>query len=140
MLKIKSYDLPNGFHLVTEVDPDTKLLKRVTRDKVIHSTVDDEYVCFVESTSEPGVYSYGAKQLQDGFFHSAGYVWSSRCSVMNKLFDIRITEVVINGCSYGMDVDVLCELMNKQYPKYTFYVDSTTDKSGEVRYFIKQKM
>ena len=40
-----------------------------------------------------GIFKYGCKLLKDDIFgHRAGYVWSSRVGVLNKMFDVALME------------------------------------------------
>lgn len=48
---------------------------------------------FVRKTNIEGIFQYGSEQLCDDFIgHKKGYIWASRASVMNKAFDIALTE------------------------------------------------
>ncbi len=106
---------------------------------IIHSTSDAKFEYFITSTSEDGLYHYGARQLVASYDNPAGYVWSSRCSVMNKLFGTRLVEVFVNGGCYGMDVDLLKELVDRDLED-NFEVVQNTDDRGEISYrFIKHE-
>ena len=57
------------------------------------SLVKDDSRLFVRKTSIEGLYQYGSEQLcEDYMGHKKGYIWSSRASVMNKVFDLALTE------------------------------------------------
>ena len=90
--------------------------EKVTVSDVCLSTIieEEQEEAFVKKTSIEGVYSYGLKQLKDGIEHKAGYVWASRCGVMNMLFGTKLLEVSINGRCYGMDIDVFKALLEEQ--------------------------
>lgn len=138
MLKVKCpvyYTAYPTFCLETEVIDHRH--QAINRGRVIHSTVDKDYECFVEDTSEPGVFHIGAKQLKDDWDHKAGYVWSSRCSVMNQLFGTRLVEVNINSCAYAMDVDMLVELIERDLEE-KFELQEVCDHGGEVSYRFKK--
>lgn len=48
---------------------------------------------FVKKTTIEGLYQYGSEQLRDEYMgHGKGYIWASRASVMNKVFDVALTE------------------------------------------------
>ena len=48
---------------------------------------------FIKNSNIEGIYYYGSEQLQDGFLgHEKGYIWSSRASVMNKVFGTALCE------------------------------------------------
>lgn len=48
---------------------------------------------FVRKTSIEGLYQYGSEQLREDYMgHKKGYIWASRASVMNKVFDLALTE------------------------------------------------
>ena len=51
---------------------------------------------FVKRTNIEGIFTYGCEQLRDVYLgHYKGYIWASRASVMNKMFDIALFE-----CNY----------------------------------------
>lgn len=57
------------------------------------SLVKGDSRLFVRKTSIEGLYQYGSEQLcEDYMGHNKGYIWSSRASVMNKVFDLALTE------------------------------------------------
>ena len=48
---------------------------------------------FVKKTTIEGLYQYCSEQLCDEYMgHGRGYIWASRASVMNKVFDVALTE------------------------------------------------
>ena len=130
MLKVKSKHY-SDFYLETEVVD--HYYKKIESGEVIHSDVDGKFECFVNSTSEEGVFEYGAKQLTDSWDHKAGYIWSSRCSVMNQIFGTRLVEVSINSRAYAIDVDLLKTLAERDLGQ-RFEVVKYTDKDGEITY------
>lgn len=68
---------------------DTKL---ETLDKVMFKIYEDSEL-FVRKTNIDGIFKYGSIQLSDYCMgHKKGYIWSSRVSVMNKAFDIKLAE------------------------------------------------
>lgn len=57
------------------------------------SLVKGDSRLFVRKTSIEGLYQYGSEQLcEDYMGHKKGYIWASRASVMNKVFDLALTE------------------------------------------------
>lgn len=57
-----------------------------------HATSEGTY--FIRRTNIEGIFTYGFEQNKPDFMgHSAGYVWSSRCGVMNKVFDTALIEI-----------------------------------------------
>lgn len=57
------------------------------------SRVEGDSRLFVRRTSIEGLYQYGSEQLCDEYMgHGKGYIWASRASVMNKAFDLALTE------------------------------------------------
>lgn len=78
-----------------------------------HSKVVDngKYELFYTDTSVAGVVNYGCKQLTDGTYHSAGYVWASSPSCINKEWGSKYIEAVINSACYGIDVDVASAIL-----------------------------
>lgn len=72
---------------------------------------------FVKKTNIDGLFWFGAENLgADIWGHPAGYVWSSRASVMNKLFDTKFIQIIYidNNGRYSdcaMDLNVLEPLL-----------------------------
>lgn len=70
---------------------------------------------FCENTNIPGIYSFGAKQLTDGIYHGAGYVWSSRAGCINGEFSMQLyNDCVVNGAGYWyVDINILKPLVEE---------------------------
>ena len=84
MLKIDSIR-DNNIYLIGDekLDPKEECLSLVKGDSRL----------FVRKTSIEGLYQYGSEQLCEYWMgHEKGYVWSSRASVMNKVFDLALAE------------------------------------------------
>lgn len=84
MLKIDAIR-GNNIYLVgdAKLDPKEECLSLVKGDSRL----------FVRKTSIEGLYQYGSEQLSEDYMgHKKGYIWASRASVMNKVFDLALTE------------------------------------------------
>ena len=84
MLKIDSIS-GNDIYLIGDekLEPKEECLSLVKGDSRL----------FVRKTSIEGLYKYGSEQLcEDCMGNKKGYIWSSRASVMNKVFDLALTE------------------------------------------------
>ena len=93
MLKFK------GIHQYSQViilESDEEI--KSTNNKVLTKLVDDGLL-YVRETTHPEIFSYGLVQLEDGIYHKAGYVWSSRVGVLNIMFDEEFVEVNIGHCA-----------------------------------------
>lgn len=97
MLKIRS--ISNG-NVYLEGDVN------VMNNEVIHSKEDNEGTLFVKNTNIEGIFNYGYKtKFADPVWDKpAGYVWSSRASVMNKTFGLKLLDVTYNYCSVAIDL------------------------------------
>lgn len=119
MLKIDRIDKING-------EPAYWLScdEEIKSDVKIHSALveGDKEELFCKSTNVEGIYKYGAKQLTNGVFHDAGYIWSSRTGCINGQFGTMLTEVVVNGASVAIDINVLKDLTEKFTGK-TFIIE-----------------
>ena len=72
------------------------------------------------SKSHPFVYRFGAIQKYDEYDTKAGYVWSSRPSLINSLFGVRLTEVRVESsptleCVMSIDADYVASLIPKEF-------------------------
>lgn len=57
------------------------------------SLIKEDSRLFAKKTTIEGLYQYGSEQLcEDYMGHKKGYIWASRASVMNKVFDLALTE------------------------------------------------
>lgn len=57
------------------------------------SIVKGDNRLFVRKTSIEGLYQYGSELLcEDCWGNKKGYIWASRASVMNKVFNLTLTE------------------------------------------------
>jgi hypothetical protein len=63
-------------------------------DVVLSKDVETETL-FVRKTNIEGIFTYGARNnVEDRVWGKpAGYIWSSRASVMNKAFDVALIDV-----------------------------------------------
>lgn len=86
MLKINSINRDN---IYIEGDVELKL------DEVVLSKDIATETLFVRKTNIEGMFDYGCRNnVEDKVWNKpAGYVWSSRASVMNKAFDIALIDV-----------------------------------------------
>lgn len=89
-----------------------------TGEVVLEKEVEDG-TYFVRKTNIDGIFTYGFKQNKEDYFgNPAGYVWSSRASVMNKQFNLALIEVVYKKensycpISCSMDVAYLEQLLS----------------------------
>lgn len=91
MFKLDSIE--NGTIFITS---DVKMEPRTIVQDFIVGDENPESRLFIKSTNLAGIYTYGAEQLRDSYFgHSAGYIWASRCGVMNKVFNTALHECAI---------------------------------------------
>lgn len=92
---------------------------------------------FYYGESSDGICSYGVSFNKPYMGNPAGYIWSSRGSVLNGLLNTRIIDNIVvkdvRGRTYytSMTVDKVEELLPREYK----VVKDCTDK--EVRYRIK---
>lgn len=67
--------------------------KLTTIGRVMEKTESDG-TYFIKNTNIEGIFDYGFQQNKEDYFgNPAGYVWSSRAGVMNKLFDVALVEI-----------------------------------------------
>lgn len=81
----------NGFmNGVICVEGDENL--RTTEVIMTQRDLESEY--FIRNTNIEGIYTYGVKSLKPDpvWDKPAGYIWASRASVMNKIFDTCLHE------------------------------------------------
>ena len=67
----------------------------LTYGDVVLSSIneDKDGEVFIRATNVEGIFKYGCKLLKDDIFgNRAGYVWSSRVGVLNKMFDVALME------------------------------------------------
>lgn len=112
---IKSFDQYNRRPYI--VGENIKLLDRILEFE------DKEGTCFVTNTNVEGIYSYGYQQKKADYFgNPAGYIWSSRASVMNKVFNTTLIDIYYcesyhsSGRCLAIDLHVLEPLLeNTEY-------------------------
>lgn len=80
---------------------------------------------FIKQSKEfPELYRFGDEQLEDSDEHKKGYVWSSRASQINQIFDLKdgrsLITAAINNCMYAMTVDDVSALLNSLGYKVVF--------------------
>lgn len=110
MLKLERIGSINGSpRYYISCDEKIESQEKIYSKVVEHGT--EELFCM--NTNIPGVYSFGCKQLTDGVYHGAGYVWSSRAGCVNGQFGLQLyDDCVINGAGYWhVDINVLKSLV-----------------------------
>lgn len=116
-LKNEGLKVTNIIHGTPWIEVYKELIEEVKPTDYCFTKSDDEEFLFIKETNIKGIYSFGMEQLKDSYDHKAGYIWSSRASVMNKEFGTALTEVVLkykDGSTDGrfsMDVYYLKPLM-----------------------------
>lgn len=68
--------------------------ENIESKNIIHVKYIDNGELFVKNTNIEDVFTYGFKTLApDHWGHPAGYIWTSRASVMNKIFNLSLVDV-----------------------------------------------
>lgn len=112
----------------------TELLRPIT---VIQDLVIGDNRHFIQSTNVEGIYTYGIEDLR------TGYVYSSRCGVMNKRFDTCLIEAGYKRkkdiCYRACAIDLVRfeEALNKQGYEVNFTPIENTEH--DVVYSVKKK-
>lgn len=109
MLKLESIGTLNGRPRYY-ISCDEKIIGgRKIHSAIVENGKEELFCC---ETSVAGIYTFGCKQLTDGVYHKAGYVWSSRPGCINGQFGTKLVEAVINGAGFWyIDVNVLKPLV-----------------------------
>ena len=93
MLRIKEISKSGTIYLIGDVD--------LRSEGEVLSAVDREGRFFVNKTNVEGIFTYGIQNTKpDCFGHDVGYTWSSRSSVMNKVFDVALIDVLYDTSGY----------------------------------------
>lgn len=62
-------------------------------ERVLEKHLGKDGIVFVAKTNIDSIYTYGCEQTRDNYFgHKPGYIWASRASVMNAVFDVVLYE------------------------------------------------
>ena len=134
MLKIKEIGKLNG-EPKYYINCDEKIeSKDKIHSKLVERDTEELFCC---DTNVSGVYSFGCKQLTNGVFHDAGYVWSSRPGCINGEFGMQLVEAVINGVGYWyIDINTLKPLVEeftgKNYMIEKYYYSYDKDETEPV--------
>ena len=118
MFEKKSYG--NGYDFWFERIDDA--YPRAMVFETIVGTADKPERLYLEASTKYPLYVYGLEQLYKDDEHGYGYIWSSRCGVVNKHFGTSLVEVVVGCTVYGMDVNDLLQYLPKGY-KFVKRVD-----------------
>ena len=79
-------------------------------------TEDRKYKLFYQPTNIEGVYYYGCIQLKDDYDHKAGYVWSSRASVINKAFNLDLIDCIVDYMGvFAISADTAAKKLSETY-------------------------
>ena len=85
---------------------------KVVAEKVFGPQGKEERL-FLRKIKGYPLYDYGLEQLYSDHEHDKGYVWSSRCGVINKYFGTSLVEVIVGCVRYAMDVNDLLKYLPK---------------------------
>lgn len=134
MLKVVRKDM---YHLYIVGD------EKLTRGEVIKEERFPDRTLILYKTNIEGIYKFCCRQEVDNWEQKAGYCWSSRAGVINKVFGTTLAEAyykIDTGYSYeGCAIDVQ---MHKDMIEGCGYVVNLTprvDTNGDVEYTVKQK-
>lgn len=105
---------------------------------------NNEGIAFIRPANLDGFATYGIEQTRGHECgHGAGYIWSSRATVMNKVFDVALVDVLYKTensnlySSCAIDVAHLVELLEGT----EYQVDTECRVDGEdVYYDVKQRI
>lgn len=107
-------------------------------EQVAEKTIDTPYGkerVFLKKSKALPLYDYGLEQLYSDDEHGYGYIWSSRCGVINKYFGTSLVEVVVGWAIYAMDVKDLIQYLPKGHK---FVKDAEDCLDGDVVYVLKE--
>ncbi len=117
--------------------------KLEVKDRIKESE-DEEGILFLQETNQPGIYRYGYQTKKDDpiWNHKAGYIWSSRASVMNANFNTRLAE-----CNYrqrgtqtytscAIDVDTLESILDTD----KYIIVRSEYKNCEINYRVEERI
>ena len=115
-----------------------KDLEESNEHRVCRITEDNEEYELNLIEHKMGVFTFYAKQLKDNKDHKAGYLWSSRCSVMNKFFGTELVEVgayLINSQTTPYEVGIKVSDLKDVLPE-EYCIVKRTDRDGEINYKV----
>lgn len=103
--KLVDYNQHWNIWLTGELDENYKLLESgVILDQ-------NDYHQIIAGEDKLGFWHYGIKQLEDDVEHAAGYIWSSRPSVMNMYLSNHIVDAVINQMVVAISLEDLKRIL-----------------------------
>ena len=120
--------------------------KEHERGDIVHSVVIGKEEFYLRATDDSNFFTYGCKQLayDPVWGHPAGYIWSSRASVMNKLFGTKLIDITywIEGTykCYGciaVTVDFLNELLKNT--EYVVDIENPSVSDEDIVYNVVKK-
>ena len=113
MLKI--IDVINQIPII-ESDETIEIINGVEGIKAEKFIKNNNYRLFARKTNIENLYKYGSQQLISGGGHGIGYVWQSRCSLINGQLNLNLSEVrSVNGNIFGLDINVIKSLLEEYY-------------------------
>lgn len=109
-----------------DIRPITRIMERDT---------DNKHTLFIRNTNIDGFYDFGLQAHEADYWgNPAGYVWSSRAGVVNKVFGVKLVDVYYNSMCIAISVDKLTELLDLD----RYYIKEYIDKRGEITYSVKE--
>lgn len=96
--------------------------------------IEDTYKFFYKENQD-GFVSYGAIQKKDTCEHKAGYIWSSRASLINVIFDKQALEIsLVDSGDQLYSANMTVEKVLSHLENMPYHLQEVLDvsKSGEV--------
>lgn len=115
------------------------------KERAIEKRLDNnEGIAFIRLSNIDGFATYGIEQTKEyDFGHGPGYIWASRATVMNKVFDVALVDILYkteNSSTYSccaIDVAHLLELLEDT----EYQVITEPRVSGEdIYYEVKRRV
>ena len=101
---------------------------------IVHVKYIGDGELFVKDTNIEDVFTYGFKTLSpDVWGHPAGYVWTSRASVMNRTFNLSLIDVYCkfednyHYTTCAITLDKLNELLNEANQNVNITINYTEE-------------
>lgn len=115
----------------------------VSGERVLEKHIGADGIAFVKATNFEEIFTYGLEQTRGSYFgHKPGYIWASRASVMNAIFDTTLYEAAYREgsscyCSCAVDLVRIEDLLLEA--GYEIDLTPKVSKDGEdVDYQVKE--
>lgn len=115
------------------------------KDRAVEQRLDNnDGIAFIRLANIDGFATYGLEQTRDDYYgHGPGYIWASRATVMNKVFDVALIDALYMQEGGSLYTSCAIDLVHvKEFLEGTEYEVNEQPEvtDSDIYYWIRKKL